>query len=124
MPSRMMPIVVLALCAAAPALTAQVPIAFGPLEPPAALPPEVRAAVVAHAIGYPFMGFRGFGRDSVLLVFDDSTLTSAALEAQTWMFGPPVTAAEADSSASVAVLSPEEPAEQAAHDDPAEGSRP
>src|SRR5439155_16778546 len=35
--------------------------------------------------------------DSALLVFDDSTLTADNLHAERWMFGPPVTAAEADS---------------------------
>lgn len=87
----------LVLCAATTALAAQVPLEFQPIEHPAALGPELRAAVLGNAAGYSFAGFRRFGRDSVLLVFDDSTLTADAIHAHTWMFGPPVTAAEADS---------------------------
>jgi hypothetical protein len=80
----------------ASALPAQVPPAFGPLQPPSALGVAQRDAVVEMAGGYRLIGFQLFGRDSALLVFDDSTLTDAALRANTWMFGPPVTTAEAD----------------------------
>ena len=86
-----------ALASAPSALSAQVPLPFGELEPPAALGTTLRDAVSRRAGGYPFAGFRLFGRDSALLVFDDSTLTGDALRAGHWMFGPPVTAAEADS---------------------------
>lgn len=77
-------------------LPAQVPLAFGPLQPPSALGAAQRAAIAGIAGGYPFVGFQLFGRDSALLVFEDSTLTAAASGANTWMFGPPVTTAEAD----------------------------
>ena len=86
-----------ALGSSAASAAAQTPLAFGPLEPPAALSATLRTTVVEKASQYPFAGFRLFGRDSVLLVFDDSTLTGRALETGTWMFGPPVTTAEADS---------------------------
>lgn len=36
------------------------------------------------------------GRDTVVLVLRDSTLTGAASDAGTWMFGPPTTKAEED----------------------------
>jgi hypothetical protein len=88
--------VLLAGFATQPAL-AQTPLPFGPLQPLTALDSAQRSAIRESAAGYPFAGFRLFGRDSVLLVFDDSTLTSDALAAHRWMFGPPVTAAEADS---------------------------
>jgi hypothetical protein len=94
---RMIQISLLAIGLAVPTVSAQVPIEFGALEPPAALSPALQRAVAAKAANYPFAGFRMLGRDSVLLVFEDSTLTVAGLRAHTWMFGPPVTTAEADS---------------------------
>jgi hypothetical protein len=57
----------------------------------------VRAAIEQKAEAYRFEGFRFFAKDSALLVFVDSTLTATRLRAHTWMFGPVVTAAEADS---------------------------
>ncbi len=75
----------------------QVPIPGSDADAPSVLPAAVRTAVANTARTYPLTGVRMFGRDSVLLVFDDSTLTAAPLNAGTWMFGPPVTAAEADS---------------------------
>src|SRR5215213_5817891 len=77
-------------------ISAQTPLAFGPLQPPAALDSALRGAILEKAAAYPFVGFRFFARDSVLLVFDDSTLTDDALTARRWMFGPAVTVAEAD----------------------------
>jgi len=79
------------------AASAQAPLAVEQLQPPTALAPLLRNAAVEKARTYPFVGFRLFARDSVLLVFEDSTLTAAALDSNTWMFGPPVTVAEADS---------------------------
>ena len=84
--------------AIARSVDAQAPLAFQPgIEPPSRLPPELRRAIEERAGKYPFEGYRRFGPDSVLLVFADSTLTGASLKADTWMFGPAVTAAEADS---------------------------
>jgi len=94
---RPLHLLALALCAVLPPLGAQVPVAFGALEAPARLSPEVRTAIAGKAAGYPFVGFTRFDRDSVLLVFEDSELTGEAIRAHTWMFGPPVTPAEADS---------------------------
>jgi hypothetical protein len=94
---RLMQMSLLAIALAMPAAHAQEPIEFGSLDPVTSLSPTVQRAVAAKAANYPFVGFRMLGRDSVLLVFDDSTLTAAGIRAQTWMFGPPVTAAEADS---------------------------
>ena len=68
------------------ALTAQ-----GPL--PTGLAPELRR----QAGPYPLMQVSVVRGDSAVLVFGDSSMTGAALTAHTWMFGPPVTAAEADS---------------------------
>lgn len=93
---RLVRTAVLAIALTAPRLRAQVPLAFGPLDSPATLLPSLHRAVVAKAANYPFVGFRMLGRDSVLLVFEDSTLTLEALRAGTWMFGPSVSAAEAD----------------------------
>jgi hypothetical protein len=86
------------LCAmpCAPAF-AQTPPAFRSLRSPSTLAPEVRAAVEQKAASYPFEGYRLFAKDSILLVFVDSSLTAIGLSSHTWMFGPPVTAAEADS---------------------------
>ena len=77
--------------------TAQTPLAFQPLSAPSALAPQVRAAIEGRATPYRLEGFRLFAKDSVLLVFVDSSLTAAGLSSHTWMFGPPVTEAEADS---------------------------
>ena len=75
----------------------QAPTAVQSLSEPAQLPPALRDSIIAKARPYPFLGYRLFGSDSALLVFEDSTLTTAATRASAWMFGPPVTAAEADS---------------------------
>lgn len=88
---------ILTLCVAPLTVSAQGPVALGPLDAPTALDSALRRAVVAKAGAYTFVGAKRFARDSVVLVFDDSTLTSAGVQANTWMFGPPVTAAEADS---------------------------
>lgn len=77
--------------------TGQTPIAFQPLSAPSALAPQVRAAIEQKAASYQFEGVTLFAKDSALLVFVDSSLTAARLSAHTWMFGPPVTEAEADS---------------------------
>ena len=88
--------IVIASCATS-AFT-QKPIVFTDIvRPIASMMPALRGAVQAKAKGYPFVGFAFFGGDSALLVFEDSTLTTPALRAKTWMWGPPVTAAEADS---------------------------
>jgi hypothetical protein len=88
----------LAVVALATTADAQAPLAFQPgIEPPSRLAPELRRAIEERAAGYPFEGFRTFGTDSVLLVFSDSAVTGDAFKRDSWMFGPPVTAAEADS---------------------------
>lgn len=46
---------------------------------------------------YPLRVALLIGRDSARLVFDDSTLTGQSMNGGGWMFGPPVTVAEADS---------------------------
>ena len=65
---------------------------------------ELRAALQSRAGGYPLLDVTLYGRDSALLVLEDSTYTSAAVDAGTWMFGPPVTAAEAGSCPAEKVL--------------------
>jgi hypothetical protein len=96
MSTRFVAAAALFACIGTSALAAQAPFASGSLQLPTALGVGVRNAVVKTAVGYPFVGVQLFGRDSALLVFDDSTLTGTALGAHTWMFGPPVTAAETD----------------------------
>lgn len=77
-------------------VSSQPPLALGQLQLPSELALPLREAMVQKAGKYPFVGFRLFGSDSALLVFDDSTLTADALRTKTWVFGPPVTVAEAD----------------------------
>ena len=48
---RMVRLAVLALCAATTALAAQGPLEFQPIENPAALGPELHAAVLGNAAG-------------------------------------------------------------------------
>ena len=79
----------------APAV-ARVPLPFGQLQDPATLDANARVAVAKVAGGYSFVGYRFFARDSVMLVYDDSSLTAARLRGNTWMFGPAATVAEAD----------------------------
>jgi hypothetical protein len=57
----------------------------------------VRAELQARAGHYPLGDVKIFAHDSALLVFEDSSYTGSGRAAGTWMFGPPVTAAEADS---------------------------
>lgn len=79
------------------AARAQVPAPFqSGLSDPSGLPSSVADSIRNTAAGYRFRGFRTFAQDSVILVFEDSTLTAAALKAGTWMFGPTATVAEAD----------------------------
>jgi hypothetical protein len=66
------------------------------VKPVASMKAPLRSAIEAKAKGYRFVGFAFFGSDSALLVFEDSTLTTPALRANTWMWGPPVSVAEAD----------------------------
>jgi hypothetical protein len=84
----------------APSITvvgAQVPLPFqSGVRAPSELSSELADSIRRTAGGYTFRGFHMFSRDSVLLVFEDSSLTAAALKAETWMFGPPATVAEAD----------------------------
>jgi predicted amidohydrolase YtcJ len=87
----------------APAL-AQGPLAFSELQEPATLDANVRVAVAEVAGGYSFVGYRFFARDSVMLVYDDSSLTATRLRANTWMFGPPTTVAEDDGCPAEKVL--------------------
>ena len=75
----------------------QTPLEFQRLSAPSSLTPQVRADIEQKAGTYHFEGFRLFAKDSALLVFVDSSLTATGLSSHTWMFGPSVTAAEADS---------------------------
>ena len=104
MPARFLSALLLVASLLARGLPAQTPLAFGQLQAPGELDRTLRDSVVHKAGKYPFVGFRLFGRDSALLVFDDSTLTADALRANAWMFGPPVTVAEADGCPSEKVL--------------------
>ena len=56
----------------------------------------LRAALQARAGHYPLVEIILFPHDSALLVFEDSSYTGKAVVGRTWMFGPPVTEAEAD----------------------------
>ena len=56
----------------------------------------LRAALQARAGHYPLVEVILLPHDSALLVFEDSSYTGKAVAARTWMFGPPVTEAEAD----------------------------
>jgi hypothetical protein len=57
---------------------------------------NVRAQLQRAAGPYPLDSAYALGRDTVVLVLRDSTLTTAASEAGSWMFGPPTTEAEED----------------------------
>jgi hypothetical protein len=57
----------------------------------------VRAEVQARAGPYPLVAITLFRPDSALLVFEDSSYSDTARMAGKWMFGPPVSEAEADS---------------------------
>jgi hypothetical protein len=48
-------------------------------------------------VGHALQAVTLYGSDSVLVVFQDSTLTGAALQAKTWRFGPRTSAAAVDS---------------------------
>lgn len=71
-----------------------------PFEPaltkPAALPSWVRRGVKAQAPRYRMVGGNVFGTDSILIAFEDSTLTSKGLQDSTWTFGPKPTKAESE----------------------------
>jgi len=86
--------VAFAICCSKP--PAEVPLPFTQLQEPATLGVAVHSAVDTVSGGYHLAGYRAFSGDSILLVYDDPALTSVALRANTWTFGPPVTAAEAD----------------------------
>lgn len=76
---------------------AQAPLMFSKVVRPAsAMDAKLRAAAQGRAGKYLLEGFAFFGRDSIMLVFGDSAYTAAGHKAGTWMFGPPVTDAEAD----------------------------
>jgi hypothetical protein len=66
--------------------------------------PAVRAEIQARAGRYPLVAITIFAHDSALLEFADSSYTGKAYVAGTWMFGPPVTVAEADSCPPYKVL--------------------
>ena len=61
------------------------------------VPAALRAALQERAGHYPLVEIILFPNDSALLVFEDSSYTGKAVATRTWMFGPPVTEAEADS---------------------------
>jgi hypothetical protein len=87
---------ILATLAGASVSMAQVPLPFQDgLRAPAKLAPALVDSLRAKAGQYPFAGYRFIG-DSALLVFEDSTMTAAAVTSHTWMFGPPTTKAEED----------------------------
>jgi hypothetical protein len=52
-------------------------------------------ALQARAGAYPIVDVQLFGSDSANVVVEDSALTMNSIATQTWMFGPPVSAAEA-----------------------------
>jgi hypothetical protein len=58
---------------------------------PHSLTPRLQAV----AGSYPVHDVEFFGRDSVRIDVEDSSRTVSAVRAHAWMFGPPVTAAEA-----------------------------
>jgi hypothetical protein len=87
---------ILTALATASVSVAQIPLPFQDgLRAPATLAPALVDSLRAKAGHYPLVGYR-FTGDSALLVFQDSTLTGAALTSNTWMFGPPTTKAEED----------------------------
>lgn len=57
---------------------------------------SVHAQLQRSAGAYPLDSSYALGRDTLVLVLRDSTLTAAASDAGTWMFGPPTTEAEED----------------------------
>ena len=71
-----------------------------PFEPaltrPADLPSWIRRGVKAQAPKYRMIGGNVFGTDSILIAFEDSTLTATGLENGTWSFGPKPTKAESE----------------------------
>src|SRR5690242_18346972 len=87
--------VVCALIAVASA-KAQLPLPFSDARPASEMDSSLRASLQAKAGRYPLVGFRFYGADSALLVFEDSALIATTVRAHKWMFGPPVTTAEAD----------------------------
>ena len=60
-------------------------------------PDSLRVRLQRIAGAYPIRAVEFFARDSARVVVEDSARTVDAVQAGTWMFGPPVTAAEADS---------------------------
>lgn len=60
------------------------------------LPVAIARIAARAAKPYPMDSAVQYGLDSIVLVFRDSTLTEEREAAGTWMFGPPVTKAEAD----------------------------
>lgn len=87
----------MALTHAAGSTAAAQPLAFSKvIQPASTMDAKLRAAVQKQAGVYPLEGFAFFDRDSVMLVFIDSSYTGAAVKAGKWMFGPPATAAELD----------------------------
>lgn len=67
-----------------------------PVAAQSSAPPAIRAAAQRAAGSYPLDTAYLFGRDSLVLVFRDSSLTPSASRGGTWMFGPPTTKAEDD----------------------------
>jgi hypothetical protein len=55
----------------------------------------IRANLQRVSGPYPVLDIEWFGRDSARIVVEDSSRTTAAVTQHTWLFGPPVTAAEA-----------------------------
>ncbi len=60
------------------------------------LPATIGRVALRAARSYPMDSAVHYGRDSIVLVFRDSSLTPERRDAGTWMFGPPATKAEAD----------------------------
>lgn len=61
----------------------------------ASSPAAIQVRLQRIAGPYPVRAIEWFGPDSARVVVEDSTRTASAVLAQTWMFGPPVTADEA-----------------------------
>lgn len=67
-----------------------------PVAAAAQLPARVADDLRHEAGPYPFVDAIVQRGDSAILVFQDSSYTAAAINSQTWMFGPPTTKAEDD----------------------------
>ena len=102
--SRLRSLIAVGIAAPVVAASAQPSFVRPELSPPAVMGQRTLDSIRAIARTYPFVGFKLFGSDSALLVFEDSMLTAVALDAGKWMFGPPPQAAELDGCPAQKVL--------------------